>query len=158
MSQWSIGILDFSETVSNSSVLLLTTFWSLTDTVKYSRFISKICQSFDNIYLIVAPCHWPNHWGLIGFNKKTRRGFWGDSLGSYFLTFEQKKYFKNLLQAHNLIEENQNVQYDRLEIPKQPDSWSCGVSVLKTVKTVLEFKTKYIRKIIDKFTLQLTAK
>jgi hypothetical protein len=168
---WYLGYLahKFSK---NSNLLILTSYWKLCQNYSPS-FVSKALESNFDFEIIVAPCNWPFHWGIIGYNLKTKTGFWCEALGTYFLLDEHQKIFKNLLERYNFIEENQKIEFQRIDIPKQQDSWSCGVSTIKSVRcfckkkklewnndfnSVVKFKFNYLKKIIQDFSLKSTAK
>ena len=163
---WYLGNL--ADSCVESPILLLTSFWALTD--NYSpKFVWKAIESKKTIDLILGPCNFSSsHWGIIGYNKITEKGFWSESMASYFLTSEQRKKFKNILLHFKLLEPTQNIKFERLDMPRQPDGWSCGVSALKTAsllcenknvdwendcKSVTDFKIDYIRLIIQQLKL-----
>ena len=135
---WYLGNL--ADSCVESPILLLTSFWALTD--NYSpKFVWKAIESKKTIDLILGPCNFSSsHWGIIGYNKITEKGFWSESMASYFLTSDQRKKFKNRLLHFKLLEPTQNIKFERLDMPRQPDGWSCGVSALKTASLLCENK------------------
>jgi hypothetical protein len=163
---WNIG--HQVQKTNRPRILVLTSYWSLSSS--YSPvFFSK----YDNLDMVVMPCHWTSHWGVIGFNFKTNRPFFADSFGTYFPSEEMKLKLRNLLSDMGFQKLHDKISFSRIIIPVQQDSWSCGIWVVKTISTLLkektfqwatdskrvsEFKRRVVRKILGNMTMNSPEK
>ncbi len=157
---WYLGSLH-EEGIGRCVINFLTTYWFNTSI----NYVPPSMTYLEFCPLIVGPCWWPNHWGFIGYDKVEQKGFWGDSLNSYELTHDHKQRFVKILQKLKLIEnQNENFLFQRIEMTRQRDNWSCGVHLLMTLRrmsqkkdirtwkenlSVVKFKAKFIHKIIE---------
>jgi hypothetical protein len=147
------------------SIVFLTTYWSVA-----TNYISPVMRYIPYSRLIAGPCFWDNnHWGIIGFDRIERKGFWGDPFNSYNLTTDHKKRFEDVLVKFKVINEiEKSFIFERVMMTQQTDGWSCGIHALKGLKRlsnnklihflcskgfVNTFKSKFLRKIIRRLLL-----
>ena len=126
--QMNIGLWWLSCAFHSEKVCILPSHWCRTQTpysIPYSPSI------LEKSRLLLAPFNWVNdHWGVIGYDKKTRQGFFCESTGRFQVTNTAAQ-----LQFLGLIPRfdksfSRSLNFNRIPIPVQQDSWSCGLYTL----------------------------